>query len=222
MPASLLSYRRFIEEVDVRCNRLVLIHRSHLSCRKGCSACCTDISVLAVEAYAILRGVGASFAPYGRGSTGSEKTAGLEETTDSIRQPESCVFLDREEACRIYPYRPFICRTHGLPLLYPILEYDEEGRERKADEPQWQLFYCDLNFQGVKDEEMERYFTQENILNMEEWNQQLVLINEWFRGSADGSSFLKAIRQGKFGKSAQKELFQTGRIPLSSLGWVLL
>jgi len=215
MPASLLPYRRFIQEVDTICNRLVSMHRSHLSCRKGCSACCTDISVLAVEAYAILRGIEASLSPYG------EEFA-EEETPREHPHSGACVFLDSEGACRIYPHRPLICRTHGLPLLYPILEYDEEGRERKADEPQWQLFYCELNFQGVRDEEMERVFTPENVLNMEEWNQRLVLINEWFRGSADGSSFLKAVREGKFGKSAQKELFQTGRIPLSSLGWVLL
>jgi len=134
----------------------------------------------------------------------------------------ACVFLDQEGACKIYPYRPLICRTHGLPLLYPILEYDEGGKEQVPEEPQWQLFYCDLNFQGVTDEDMEKVFTPETVLNMEEWNQRLVLINEGFRGSADGSSFFKAIYQGRFGESARKELFQTGRIPLSSLGWVIL
>lgn len=230
MPASLQPYRRFIEEVDALCNRLVSIHRPHLSCRKGCCACCTDISVLAVEAYSIFRGVGTSL----RGIPESEVISlGTEEELlqsepsrdspkDSPRDSPGCVFLDSSGACRIYPYRPLICRTHGLPLLYPILEYDELGRERKTKEPEWQLFHCDLNFQEVKEDEMEQVFTPENVLNMEEWNQQLILINEGFRGSADGSSFLKAIYQGKFGENARKELFQTGRIPLSSLGWVLL
>ncbi|MCX7786216.1 MAG: YkgJ family cysteine cluster protein [Spirochaetes bacterium] len=211
MTASLLPYRRFIKEVDALCDRLGAIHRTHLSCRKGCFTCCTDISVLAVEAFSILRGVGTPL-------------LGIPEEGKAFENINAnyCVFLDLEGACKIYPYRPLICRTHGLPLLYPILEYDEAGKERALEEPAWQLFYCDLNFQGVEDEEMERVFTPETVLNMEEWNEQLVLINEGFRGSADGSSFLKAIYQGKFGERARKELFQTGRIPLSSLGWVIL
>jgi len=212
MSASLLPYRKFIQEVDALCEKLETLHRTHLSCRKGCFACCTDISVLAVEAFSILRGVGTSLGGLSEGG----------EAPEGSGHSNACVFLDQEGACRIYPYRPLICRTHGLPLLYPILEYDEEGKERVPDGPQWQLFYCDLNFQGVKDEDMGRVFTPETVLNMEEWNQRLVIINEGFRGSADGSSFLKSIYQGRFGESARKELFQTGRIPLSSLGWAIL
>ncbi len=248
MPASLLPYRKFIQEIDSLCERLVSIHRSYLSCRKGCYACCTDISVLAVEAFAIRRSVGDSLkgipeeeeaseeakSPMEKktqarekspaeGRTPADKGTPLDKNNQEQDPPSSpCVFLDKEGACTIYPYRPLICRTHGLPILYPILEYDEAGRQRKSEEPQWQLFYCDLNFQGLKDEDMERVFQPESVLHMEEWNQQLVLINEVFRGSADGVSFLKAVYQGELGEKARKELFHTGRIPLSSLGWAIL
>lgn len=236
MPASLLPYRRFIQEVDTLCERLISIHRSYLSCRKGCCACCTDISVLAVEAYSIWRSVGDSLkgipeedeysgeaeSPKEKNTEAQEKTPEDEKIPEKGSPSNPCVFLDKEGGCSIYLHRPFICRTHGLPLLYPIIVYNEEGRQRKSEEPQRQLFYCELNFQRVKDEDMERVFNPESVLHMEEWNQQLVLINEVFRGSADGVSFLKAVYQGDLGEKARKEIFQTGRIPLSSLGWAIL
>ncbi len=32
--------------------------------------------------------------------------------------PGACAFLDAEGACRIYPDRPYVCRTQGLPLRW--------------------------------------------------------------------------------------------------------
>ncbi|MEL6543642.1 MAG: YkgJ family cysteine cluster protein, partial [Myxococcota bacterium] len=29
-----------------------------------------------------------------------------------------CAFLDGEKACRIYPVRPYVCRSQGVPLRW--------------------------------------------------------------------------------------------------------
>lgn len=220
MQESLIQYNLFINEVDALCRRLYKIHSKHLLCRKGCFSCCTDISVLAVEAYAILMGF-PSMIPENKNSEAEEENLSDFSGSNTSKQ-NLCAFLDQDGACRIYPFRPLICRTHGLPLLYLMEEYDTDGERVQAAVPQWQLFYCDLNFQGITEDHWEKVFTPEDVLDMEEWNRRLVEINEKFRGSIDGSSYLAAVRQGKYGKTARKELYETGRVPLSSLAWLLL
>lgn len=76
-------------------------HAARLHCQKGCSACCADeLTVFDVEAERIRREVGATLF----GATAA--TAG------------QCAFLDQEGACRIYAWRPYVCRTQGLPLRW--------------------------------------------------------------------------------------------------------
>ena len=41
------------------------------------------------------------------------------------RTEGACAFLDHEGTCRIYPHRPYVCRTQGLPLRW--LDEDETG-----------------------------------------------------------------------------------------------
>ncbi len=84
-------------------------HESRLNCRRGCSQCCVDeLTVFAIEAEHIRRHAGTVLAepPGPRGA---------------------CAFLDGEGACRIYPWRPYVCRTQGLPLRW--LEEDEESED---------------------------------------------------------------------------------------------
>jgi hypothetical protein len=65
----------------------------------------------------------------------------------------ACAFLDAEGACRIYPERPYVCRSQGLPLRWiderdgqPVefrdicpLNEDGEPVERLAAEECWTL-----------------------------------------------------------------------------------
>ena len=88
-------------EVDLRTERLCDLHVARLRCRCGCCDCCEDgITVFEVEAWNIRR-------HYADLLTGGPP------------HPEgACAFLDGEGACRIYPNRPYVCRTHGLPLRW--------------------------------------------------------------------------------------------------------
>ncbi|MEM1025829.1 MAG: YkgJ family cysteine cluster protein [Myxococcota bacterium] len=89
-----------------------------LNCRKGCSACCVDgLTVFEVEADNIRQWVGTRLegqAPHPVGA---------------------CAFLDSEGGCGIYPVRPYVCRTQGLPLVW-------------ADESGLHLDICPLNDPG--------------------------------------------------------------------------
>lgn len=89
------------EEVDRDANRIADHHRSQLKCGLGCADCCQDdLSVFEIEADRIRRQHAHLLA------TGKPHAKG------------SCAFLSAEGACRIYPSRPYVCRTQGLPLLW--------------------------------------------------------------------------------------------------------
>lgn len=76
-------------------------HRPHLRCGRGCSSCCVDgFSVFEVEAEVIRRHAGAVL-------------------DEAPGPPEAgCAFLGPDGACRVYAWRPYVCRTHGLPLRW--------------------------------------------------------------------------------------------------------
>jgi len=95
--------------VDAMAGALEARHAARLKCGLGCSACCTDgLTVFDVEAERIREGVKEAL----RGATPS--TAG-------------CAFLDESGGCRIYAYRPYVCKTQGLPLRW----FDDAGEEHR-------------------------------------------------------------------------------------------
>lgn len=96
------------EEVDEAASALVQRHAQRMHCKRGCCDCCVDgLSVFDIEAERIRR-----------------NHAELLET----REPHAegaCAFLDDEGACSIYPDRPYVCRTQGLPLRW--LDTSDKG-----------------------------------------------------------------------------------------------
>jgi hypothetical protein len=74
--------------------------KAHMQCGKGCASCCILETVNPLEAYMLERFLEEHPIPAFQNSE------------------DTCVFL-QENLCSIYPVRPIICRTHGLPLLYP-------------------------------------------------------------------------------------------------------
>lgn len=95
-------------QIDARASEIE--GRLPLHCRKGCCACCLDdLTVFQCEAEVIRHCCGDVLqeAPNAKGS---------------------CAFLDKDGACRIYSHRPYVCRTHGLPLCW-LSENDEECRD---------------------------------------------------------------------------------------------
>lgn len=73
-------------------------HGIELNCHAGCCRCCRDeLSMTQAEA-AVIR----KYFP----KIGQEKAHAV----------GACAFLDENGLCRIYEARPYICRTHGLPM----------------------------------------------------------------------------------------------------------
>ena len=100
---------RIYQDVDDEAARLTTVHAARLRCGRGCWSCCVDeLTVFEVEAENIRRHHGAL----------------LREGTPHAEG--ACAFLDEAGACRIYPNRPYVCRTQGLPLRW--IDEAPEGR----------------------------------------------------------------------------------------------
>jgi hypothetical protein len=99
--ASTSLLQAFHRQVDQEATALAARHPGRLHCGRGCSTCCLDgLTVLPVEAERIRSahaGLLAEGLPHAKGA---------------------CAFLDDEGACRIYPDRPYICRTQGIPMRW--------------------------------------------------------------------------------------------------------
>lgn len=140
------KYRQLREEVDQKTAQLEEMHADHILCQKGCCDCCMNLTVWPVEFYSILREMQEQNWP-----------------VPALHPAAGCVYLE-EGVCQIYPFRPLICRTHGLPLVY---WHDD------TDPPGYGIIFCQRNF--IRHEEIA--FTAENTLNMDEVNEQLAAAN---------------------------------------------
>ena len=98
-------------------------HQGRLQCARGCHACCVDgLTVFEVEAQAI-----------------RQRHADL--LTQGTPHPQgACALLNADGACRIYPDRPYVCRTQGLPLRW--LQEDAQGNVEEHRD------VCELNLLG--------------------------------------------------------------------------
>ncbi|CAM2009555.1 YkgJ family cysteine cluster protein [Acanthopleuribacter pedis] len=93
------------DRVNQKADALYQHHGARLLCKRGCHDCCVDeLTVFAVEADRIRDWAGDQL----RGAAPAA--------------PGRCAFLDGEGACRIYPARPYVCRTQGLPLRWMVEE----------------------------------------------------------------------------------------------------
>lgn len=136
--------------------QLTKLHGNRLVCGPGCSNCCVNFAVFPVEFYAILSEM---------------KETGLAPDALSFAESSSCGFLSGG-LCIIYPFRPIICRTHGLPILY----IDDSSGEVK-----WEVSFCELNFSG----ESKIEFSEHMLLDIEKINAELYRINQDFIASHD-------------------------------------
>lgn len=137
--------------------RLESIHGSQILCRQGCCDCCRNLTVWPVEFVSIAEEM---------------KTAGAAKPEFDKEAP--CGFL-KGGLCQIYPFRPLICRTHGLPIAF---ENDP------AEPPEMSVSFCPKNFKDWEENGIS--FGPENTLNIDLLNQELGRIHAAFlEGSKD-------------------------------------
>jgi Fe-S-cluster containining protein len=145
------QYYKLVARIDKDANRLTGIHGDAITCRPGCTSCCVNLTVFPVEFHAIRRAM----------EQAGEKPGGAD-----FDPTATCGFL-HDGRCRIYPFRPIICRTHGLPILF---------LDDTSGEYTWEVSFCERNFTGFEQIE----FTHDTLLNIEEINEELSRLNQEF------------------------------------------
>ena len=156
------KYDRLRKKIDKIGKSMEKVHGQHLTCKKGCDLCCMSISVFPIEFYAI--------------------KAELDHSNlQELPLPENdidCRYLV-DHNCAIYPSRPVICRTHGLPLLYMSFDADD-----------YELSCCELNFTDFDFDD----FNEENTFPMDRINSQLYAINKEFVATYEGGKYYETDR----------------------------
>ncbi|MCE5186619.1 MAG: hypothetical protein LLF76_10890 [Planctomycetaceae bacterium] len=143
---AIIGYRILREEVDRLAQDLERMHSRQLACKKGCCDCCLNLSVWPVEFFSIL-----------------DELRKDNDRAVAFNEAASCGYLCQQE-CIIYPYRPIICRTHGLPLVYWHEELDPAG---------YGVMFCKKNFIDSDN----AAFGPDNTICMDEINTQLARLN---------------------------------------------
>lgn len=145
-PEILQALKQFYAALDTHIHSLEKKNASRINCKKGCFSCCKDdLEVFGIEAAFILQNEMELL------KSGTPAAVG------------ACAFLDTEGACRIYESRPFVCRTHGVPIAY--LQEDEEGEFELRD-------ICPLNEAGEPLEELQ----EEKIFQNTPWEEKLAML----------------------------------------------
>lgn len=140
------KYKLLLQEIDKHVANLEDAHSKHMKCKNGCDLCCIDFSIFPIEFHYIFNNI-------------KNDNAVLE----AHSKKDACTFL-KNHSCTIYQYRPIMCRTHGLPLIYA------------NDEGELELSSCHLNFTEFNFED----FTMENTLPQDKYNSKLFLLNKEF------------------------------------------
>ncbi|MEN9529795.1 MAG: hypothetical protein RI932_1668 [Pseudomonadota bacterium] len=174
-------------------------HSRNMNCAIGCAQCCrVQLSVFPVEAQLI-------FSWWNSLPTGERQMlsgrwrASLAASDSSAEAKRDCFFLS-EKNCSIYPVRPVICRSQGLPL-----KVAEIPAADSSSSDNYELSVCELNFKQESS-----LPSPAEWLDLERLNTLLSLAQQ-HTPEADLAPEISAI--------ALKHL---GRVPLTELGQLLL
>lgn len=142
-------YYKLRQQTDQLTAGLEKVHSGRMVCKKGCCHCCTNLTVFPVEFFSILEEM--------------KKAGWTKLTFDAAR---ACGYLNEQGACEIYPYRPLICRTQGLPLAF----YDDDAQG-------YSVTFCQQNFTKDADK---LEFNADSTLNLDQMNDKLFEIHLQF------------------------------------------
>lgn len=177
-PVEYIALRR---RVDAFSDDVMRRRGADLACRSGCAGCChVELSVSSVEAAAIREHFAQLAAADRKALRDTLRTHLLRESA-----PDSdprCVMLRDDDTCAIYAARPLVCRSQGLPLLYPAEVIPEAARRGRAEDGR-ALTICPLNFTRS-----DAPPGRGDILDAERVDVLLSLITRQFAAAAETSS----------------------------------
>ncbi len=115
-------YGELRARVDAFVARVEARHAAELRCGPGCDACCRQrLTITATEAAAIVAWAAEQPAE-AREAIAAAARASIPVRPERGSDPpgttaaEACAALDDAGRCRIYPARPLVCRSHGVPI----------------------------------------------------------------------------------------------------------
>ena len=102
-------YKDFLKELDKKLDSYFKEHKEFTFCKKGCSLCCEegDYPLSQLELEYLMQGFLA---------LDNERKKIVQNNFKIMQSGKACPFLVKNE-CTVYPYRPIICRAHGLAYL---------------------------------------------------------------------------------------------------------
>lgn len=173
------NHLSLLDMVDTHAARVTQTHAASFHCRKGCTACCRqDLAVTRVEAAFILGWlVQKGVPPHDPSRTPTDGHGFFDDLAGSV----SCTFLTEGGGCGIYPVRPIICRSHGLPIRLP------DGR----------VDTCPLNFTQSIDQDYGD-IPEVDLLDLDTLNERVILVELLFceeEGEETGRFPLSRVRQ---------------------------
>lgn len=145
---SLKNYRQLVGRIDELCRRIEERYAGHIVCRRGCDECCRHLNLFWVEGVALAQALR---------SLSEEQRNHLRRKASESRPDGPCPLLE-DGVCLLYPARPIICRTHGLPILAG------DGR----------VDFCPRNFGGLAT------LPGDAVLDLERLNTALAGVNALF------------------------------------------
>ena len=106
---TLIAFYQKVDEATEKIQENLKNQGICLNCKPGCCHCCQDDLTMTPAEAAVIKKLFPDLKhqkPHAKGL---------------------CPFLDDQGLCRIYEARPYICRTHGLPLRW----ISEDGNEQR-------------------------------------------------------------------------------------------
>lgn len=103
------EYRAFLKLFDEKLKSYFEIHKDYIYCACGCSECCEkgDYPISNLELEYLMQGFI---------ELDNKEKKQVQENLKNIEKGGACPFLLNKQ-CSIYPYRPIICRVHGIAYL---------------------------------------------------------------------------------------------------------
>ena len=104
-----MNYEVFLVDLDKRLHQYFEYHKEHINCCVGCSSCCEtgDYPMSQIELEYLMQG-------YAKLSDKNKIT--VQNNIKNIVKGGACPFLI-DKKCSVYPYRPIVCRVHGLAYI---------------------------------------------------------------------------------------------------------
>ena len=104
-----MDYIKFLDDLDNRLKKYFELHKEHVKCHLGCSACCEkgDYPLSQIELEYLMQGfIGLP----------DEIKKIVQDNIKNIEKGGVCPFLI-DKKCSVYSYRPIVCRVHGIAYI---------------------------------------------------------------------------------------------------------